>query len=254
MSIVKIDPESPLPLYAQVESILAGEIAAGTIPAGSQLPNEDELIERYAVSRTTIRQTIQNLVRRGLVEIRRGKGTFVLQPKITQELTELSGFVEDMQSLGRQASARLLDKQTVPASESVARQLAISAGTLVVRIQRVRLADNSPLSFDETYLPKEIGERILENDLEAEPIFSLLEQKYDTPLVEAEYRLEAVSADTTVARALGIGMGSPIFLIERTSYTTGHQPIDYEKLYYRGDQVRFVTRLARRSRTGGGAH
>jgi GntR family transcriptional regulator len=110
------------------------------------------------------------------------------------------------------------------------------------------------LSFDETYLPKEIGERILENDLEAEPIFSLLEQKYDTPLVEAEYRLEAVSADTTVARALGIGMGSPIFLIERTSYTTGHQPIDYEKLYYRGDQVRFVTRLARRSRTGGGAH
>ena len=218
------------------------------------MPNEDELIERYAVSRTTIRQTIQNLVRRGLVEIRRGKGTFVLQPKITQELMELSGFVEDMQSLGRQASARLLKKQTVPASESVARQLALTAGTLVVRIQRVRLADNAPLSFDETYLPREIGERILENDLETEPIFSLLEQKYDTPLVEAEYRLEAVLADTTVARALGIGVGSPIFLIERTSYTTGHQPIDYEKLYYRGDQVRFVTRLARRPRTRGGTY
>jgi GntR family transcriptional regulator len=51
----------------------------------------------------------------------------------------------------------------------------------VVRIQRVRLADNSPLSFDETYLPREIGEKILENGLETEPIFSLLEQKYDTP-------------------------------------------------------------------------
>jgi GntR family transcriptional regulator len=91
-----------------------------------------------------------------------------------------------MQSLGRQASARLLDKQVVPASESLARHLAITAGTLVVRIQRVRLAHNAPLSFDETYLPREIGERILENDLETEPIFSLLEQKYDTPLVEAE--------------------------------------------------------------------
>jgi GntR family transcriptional regulator len=169
-----------------------------------------------------------------------------LTPKITQELTELSGFVEDMQSLGRQASARLLSKETVPANESVARQLAIDPGTPVVRIQRVRLADNSPLSFDETYLPREIGERILENDLETEPIFSLLEQKYDTPLLEAEYRLEAVSADTTAARALGITAGSPIFLIERTSYTTGHQPIDYEKLYYRGDHIRFVTRLARR--------
>jgi GntR family transcriptional regulator len=249
---VKIDSSSPLPLYAQLESILAAEIGGGTFAPGSQLPNEEELVERYGVSRTTIRQTIQNLVRRGLIEIRRGKGTFVLQPKITQELTELSGFVEDMQSLGRQASAQLLDKHTVPASESVARQLAITAGTPVVRIQRVRLADHSPLSFDETYLPQEIGEQILENDLETEPIFSLLEQKYDTPLVEAEYRLEAVSADTTVARALGIGAGSPIFLIERTSYTTGHQPVDYEKLYYRGDQIRFVTRLARRSRTGGG--
>jgi GntR family transcriptional regulator len=111
-------PGSPWPLYAQLESILAAEIASGTFPSGSQLPNEAELVERYGVSRTTIRQTIQNLVRRGLIEIRRGKGTFVLHPKIMQELTELSGFVEVMRSLGRQASARLLDKQTVPASES----------------------------------------------------------------------------------------------------------------------------------------
>jgi GntR family transcriptional regulator len=249
MSIVKLDPQSPVPLYAQLESLLAAEFASGALPPGSQLPKEEELVKRHAVSRTTVRQTIQNLIRRGLVEIRRGKGTFVLQPKITQELTQLSGFVEDMQSLGRNASARLLDKRIVPASESVARQLSITTGTPVVRIQRVRLADNSPLSFDETYLLRETGERILENDLETEPIFSLLEQKYKTPLVEAEYRLEAVSADTAVARALGIVAGSPIFLIERTSYTTGRQPVDYEKLYYRGDQIRFVTRLARRTRT-----
>jgi GntR family transcriptional regulator len=247
---VAIDHHSPLPLYAQVEAIIASSIADGTFPSGSRLPNEDELVERFTVSRTTIRQTIQNLIRRGLIEIRRGKGTFVTQPKITQEFTELSGFVEDMQSLGRQASARVLDKQIVPASESIARQLALTTGALVVRIQRVRLADKAPLSFDETYLPREIGEKIIENDLETEPIFSLLEQKYKVPLLEAEYRLEAVSADATVARALRIAIGSPIFLIERTSYSVGQQPIDYEKLYYRGDQIRFVTRLARRQSDG----
>jgi GntR family transcriptional regulator len=136
----------------------------------------------------------------------------------------------------------------------VARQLAIPSGTPVFRIQRVRLADKIPLSFDETYLPREIGERIVKNNLETEPIFSLLEQKYDTPLVEAEYRLEAVSADAMVARALRIAVGSPIFLIERTSCTTGHQPIDYEKLYYRGDRIRFVTRLMRRSQKQSGNH
>lgn len=86
------------------------------------------------------------------------------------------------------------------------------------------------------------------NDLDTEPIFSLLEEKYDTPLLEAEYRLEATCADPTVAHALGIERGSPILLIERTSYSAGHRPVDYEKLHYRGDQIQFVTRLARRAK------
>jgi GntR family transcriptional regulator len=85
------------------------------------------------------------------------------------------------------------------------------------------------------------------DNLDTEPIFSLLEQKYNTPLVEAKYQLEAVCADATVARALRIGVGSAIFLIERTSYSIGHRPVDYEKLHYRGDRIRFVTRLARRT-------
>ena len=247
MSDVKIDAKSHVPLYAQVEEVLSAGITDGTFPQGSRLPSEDELVERFGVSRTTIRMTIQNLARRGLIEIRRGKGTYVTEPKITQELTELTGFVEDMEAMGRHATARLLDKQIVAASGPVARRLGLTAGTLVVRIQRVRLADRVPLSFDETYLPREIGEKVMENDLEAEPIFSLLEQKYDMPLVEAEYRLEAVTAEVHVARALGVDVGSPIFLIERTSYCAGHQPVDYEKLYYRGDKIRFVTRLARRT-------
>ena len=115
-----------------------------------------------------------------------------------------------------------------------------------MRIQRVRLADGVPLSFDETYLPRELGRKIMVDNLETEPIFSLLERKYNTPLVEAEYRLEAICADATVAAALRISLGSPIFLIERTSYSIGHRPVDYEKLHYRGDQIRFVTRLVRR--------
>ena len=240
------DSNSATPLYARVETLLAASIVDGTLQPGSQLPSEDNLPERFKVSRTTLRKAIQNLTSRGLVEIRRGKGTFVTQPKITQELTELSGFVEDMQALGRNPSAKLLDQRTMAAGESVAQQLALTAGTLVVRIQRVRLADGVAMSFDETYLPQEIGEKVMANNLETEPIFALLEQKYDIQLVEAEYRLEAVAADTAVAEALGIQTGAPIFLIERTSYSAGNTPVDYEKLYYRGDQIRFVTRLNRR--------
>jgi GntR family transcriptional regulator len=243
---VDIDLTSHLPLHAQVEEALLGSIAEGVLPPGSRLPAEDHLVERFAVSRTTIRTAIQSLVARGLVEIRRGKGTFVTQPAITQELTELTGFVEDMQALGK-ASARVLDRRLVAASETVARQLSLQRGAAVARIQRVRLADGIPLSFDETYLPRELGEKIMADDLENQPIFSLLQQKYATPLLEAEYRLAAVASHGTVARALGMDAGSPIFLIERTTYSGSRRPVDYERLYYRGDHIRVVTRLVRRA-------
>ena len=240
----------PTPLYAQLEAQIAAGIANGDFPVGSRLPTEDDLIKRFNVSRTTVRKAIQNLAGRALVEIRRGTGTFVMQPRITQELTELTGFVEDMQALGHDPTARLIDRTVVVANDEVARQLALAAGTRVMRIRRVRLANRVAMSLDETYLPLEIGEKIVTHDLEVEPIFTLLEQRYGIALVDAEYRLEAASANQEVAAALNIDAGSPIFLIERTSYSAGGAPIDYEKLHYRGDLIRFTTRLARHRPAG----
>jgi GntR family transcriptional regulator len=165
---------------------------------------------------------------------------------MVQDLTELTGFVEDMRLLGRTPTARILGRELVPATPMVAERLAVPAGATVVCIQRVRLSDGMPLSFDETYLPEDLGRRVMADDLTKEPIFTLLEERYDTPLVEAEYVLEAVAAESAVAMALEISAGSPIFLIERTSYTSGHRAVDYERLHYRGDQIRFRTRLTRR--------
>jgi len=137
----------------------------------------------------------------------------------------------------------------VSSTREVAQHLGVAPGTQVYRIERVRLADGVALSFDETYLPLELGEKIVANDLEAEPIFSLLEDKYELPLAEAQYTLESTIANERVARALNVREGSPVFLIERISYGQAGQPLDYEKLHYRGDLVRFTTRLSRRPRS-----
>src|SRR6266404_6617310 len=135
---------------------------------------KDNLMARFGVSRITVRRVIQNLVSRGLVEIRRGKGTFVAAPKFTQELRELSGFVEDMHALGRKPTARVIGKEIVTADGIVASQLALTKGERVVRIRRVRLADGIPLSFDETYLPLEIGKKIITNNLKVSLSFRFL--------------------------------------------------------------------------------
>lgn len=235
-----------LPRYVQIEESLIQAIGAGVYPSGSQLPPESVLIKNFGASRTTVRKAIENLVLKGVVEIRRGTGTFVSTEKFRHRLNALTGFVEDMEELGHRASARLLGWSTVAASESVAQNLNLAVGTSVVCIHRVRLANGVPVSLDETYLPAELGQKVVTNDLNAEPIFSLLENKYDTPLFEAEYRLEAASASATVAQALQIEQGAPIFLIERTSFTHENRPVDYEKLHYRGDLVQFATRLSRR--------
>ena len=109
------NPKSAIPLYFQIEQDLASSIASGALAPGSQLPSEEELVRKYGVSRTTVRKAIQELERLELIEIRRGKGTFVREAKLTQELTALTGFVEDMVAIGLQPSARVLGTWTVPA-------------------------------------------------------------------------------------------------------------------------------------------
>jgi len=232
-------------LYSKVEEAIAREIAQGEYRPGDQLPTEDALLQRFQVSRITVRRAIQNLVSRGLLEIRRGLGTFVLSPQIEAELTKLTGFVEDMNAAGRKATARVVSQDVVASSARVAERLQLARGTKVMRIKRVRLADGTPISFDETYLPLRLGKQIVRNDLRLQPIFTLLEEEYGVPLVEADYELEAVIATKVVADALQVRVGSPIFQIERTSITIGGQPVDYEVLSYRGDLVRFVTKLLR---------
>jgi GntR family transcriptional regulator len=240
------NPQSAIPLYFQIEQELAALIASGALAPGGQLPSEEELVQRYGVSRTTVRKAIQELDRLGLIEIRRGRGTFVRTGKITQEFTELTGFVEDMVAMGLQPSARVLGTAPTEASETVARQLRVPIGTAVMQIRRIRMADDVAISLDETYLPMDLGRKVVANDLAVYPIFSLLEGKYDTPLLEADYRLEAIAADPLVAETLGIEVKSPILLIERVSYSLDQRPVDYEKLFYRGDKIRLSTRLRRR--------
>src|SRR5258708_3997865 len=115
--------------------------------------------------------------------------------------------------------------------ERVGGQRGVRSGREVMKSGRVRRADDVAMSREETYLPMDLGRKVVENDLEVYPIFSLLEGKYDTPLLEADYRLEAASADTSVAEALEVEERSPILLIERVSYTLNQRPVDYEKLY-----------------------
>lgn len=245
MRVMPNKQTDPVPEHVRVEQELLADMRSGALPAGTRLPPEAQLVERFNVSATTIREVVYNLRKRGFVEVGPSRRICVIQAKITQELVGLTGFVEDMQALGMQATARVIDKKIVIADEIVARKLQLRKSDPVVRIQRIRIGDGLPLSFDETYLPRSIGEKVMNDDLVTTQIFTLLEEKYATPLINAEYKMEAISAPHLVADALEIPANSPVFMIERTSFSTNDRPVDYEKLYYRADHIRFSTYLHR---------
>lgn len=232
-------------LHEQVRDWVLAEFATGRLKPGDQVPTEVELTRKFGVSRTTVRQALQELVNAGLVNRQPGRGSYVSQPRMEQELLRLTGFVEDMRALGFEATARPVVIETLPADEIVARQLGLEAGDVVTHIQRVRLANNEPISFDDTFLPKDLGDRIAQENLAADPIFSLLEEKYGVSLGEADYVVEASSASSMIAKHLNVRVGAPILLIERTTYASDGRPVDFERLYYRGERVRYRMRLRR---------
>jgi GntR family transcriptional regulator len=213
--------------------------------AGDRLPTEPELMKRFGVSRTTVREALDELVRGGLVIRRAGSGTFVAEPPIVQDLTRLTGFVEDMRALQLEPRAVVVSKKAMTAPVRVAERLRLPPDSTVMLIERIRLANEQPISFDVTYLPIDIGRRIAAENLEVYPIFELLETKYDIGLGEADYRIEAAKASRRISNLLRIKPNDAILLIERTTYSSLGVPIDFEELHYRGDRVRYLLRLQR---------
>ncbi len=238
--------KGPIPLYYQVAEILQKEFLT-TYEPGSQVPTEPELIERFGVSRTTIRQAMALLEENGVLIRQSGKGTFLTtSPKLEVELTALTGFVEDMVALGLESSARVISINTIVPSTAVIQKLNLKEGEEVVYIERVRLAEDEPISFDATYLPVEFGSKIAQDDLVVHPIFFLLENQYGIALGGADYCIEASIVPKRISEYLQIPAGSPIFLIERNSYSIDGSPVDYEKLYYRADKIRYNMHLTRK--------
>jgi GntR family transcriptional regulator len=238
-------PTSPVPLHYQIRQQIALAIADGRLVPGDLLPPEEDLAAQGSVSRTTIRQALAALVHEGLIERKRGKGSWVLEPRIDQQLIELTGFVEDMLSRGLEPEARVIAMKVVSADIVVAEELGIEEGSQAVRIERVRLGDRRPILFDVSHLPLDIGEQVIKEDLRKRPIFDILERDLGVVLSEADYHIRAVPAQEPIAAHLRVRRGAPLLMIERTTYSRDGTPVDYENLYYRADRMTFSMRLKR---------
>lgn len=237
--------KSPLPRYYQLKEIMREKINSNEWKPGDLIPSERELGEQYGISRMTARQAITELVNEGLFYREQGKGTFVSRHKITQQLIRLTGFTEDMKARGQQPGSKIISAKMIPADETVAEQLHIKPGLMIFQLQRLRLADEEPLAIEVSNLFFNGCERLIEEDLENNSLYRLLESKYKLPLMEAEQQLEAGLIGPEEAQLLNIPVGSAALFVRRTTYSEHDQPIEYVRSIYCGSKYVFFTQMRR---------
>ena len=241
--VARLDEGSP-PLYLQLAERMRRQIADGRYRQGAQLPTEAALGREFGVSRITVRAAFERLAAEGLVRRERGRGTFVTAPPVEHDLGQFTDFAEDMAAAGLRPSSRVTHFAEEPAAATVAAQLGVAPQTPVVRVDRLRLADDRPLAFDRTYLPRRYGRLLDPAALATETILRQLEAGYGIPILTGRYVIEAVAAGE-VAGVLGLAAADPVLLLHRTSYTAGEEPVYYQQRHYRGDRACYTLDLRR---------
>jgi len=238
--------DSPVPYYYQLEEFLKEQIENGTWKPGQQIPSEAELCEVFDVSRTVVRQALNELVHEGLLYRRRGKGTFVVEPKIRESLVQhLTGFYEDMVALGLKPSTKVLEQKVIPAPPKIAAGLGLKEDDLVIMVDRLRFVDGEPIVLVITYVPYRLCPGLIDEDLSTQSLYAILEKKHGLELAYGHRTLEAVAATKEEAKLLEIEEGDPIILLRSISYLKDGRPIEYFKAKHRGDRSRFEVELVR---------
>ncbi len=223
-----------------------------TLPPGSPVPPERTLSAEFGTSRTTVRQALQELVVEGRLERIQGKGTFVAKPKVAQAL-RLTSYTEDMRAQGLEPTSRLLGVDDLLADAELAARLEIRAGTKVLRVERLRMANGEPMAIEVTHLASRRFPGLRDELAKYTSLYAALEERYGVRLTEAEETIETVPAPPREAALLGTDVGLPLLLLSRHSWAQDGSPVEYVHSLYRGDRYKFVARLSRPAAADGSA-
>lgn len=244
-----LDPHSPVPLYHQLKVALSQKISSGEWAPGQPIPPERELITLYQVSRTTVRQALDDLVTSGLLYRVHGKGTFVAERKIVQTLADLTGFAEELELRGIVPEIHLLGCGLTDPPEEAAAALDLPPDAPVWCVQRLVRAGGEPLFVDQSCFPESLRTVLTRERLAEAPIYRLLEEQGLT-LIRGRQEIAAIAIGPEQARLLGCEAGAPVLAVTRTTYTNQDRPLEWSRAVYRSDRYQYLVELRRRPRTG----
>ena len=238
---ITIDRSSPVPLYFQLAQHLETAITSGSVKVGSRLENEVELAERLGLSRPTVRAALLYLSNKGLVVRRRGAGTLVAEKRINRGV-ELTSLYDDLVAAGRVPATKVLRNGVTHASEQAASALRLPERSLVISIERLRMADGEPIALMHNYLPAALV-HLSTQALEEHGLYELLHSS-GIRLTSAKQRMSAKNATASEARAMNEARGAALLTIERTSYDENGRAVEFAQHCYRASWFAFTTSMS----------
>ena len=231
-----------LPAYQKIQRAIRQHIEAKQLKPGDAVSSERELARIHNVSLMTARHALATLEREGIVERRRGAGTFVAPPRI--QFNKLMSYTEQMASRGLTPSSKVVNVKIVEDEQDVAARLGLGSASRMVKIERVRLTTDEPFAMETCYLPAAEFSELINAPLARGSLFAMLERDYGIELAYADEEVDATVAEGRVAQLLNLRAGAPLLRIRQVIYSSKNQPVIYVVGVYRSERHSlFIRRL-----------
>ena len=231
------------PLYRRIEEDLRARIRSGDLAPGAQVDTELSLMERYGVSRATVRQALAVLIANGMLEVRRGLGTYVALSRFEHTIGGFYSFSREIERHGLSPGTRVLDLRTEPADDGVASALGRPDGTMVVALRRLRLAGDEPLVVETSYLPADRFPGLETVDFSRVRLYDTLTRDYACRPTRARESFEPILPTADEAVLLGQARNQPALRVERIAFDQDDEPIEFCRSTVRGDRYRYSVEL-----------
>src|ERR1700674_3969086 len=232
-----------LPAYQRIQSAIRKRIESGQLRPGDAVPSERDLAKIHEVSLMTARHALASLEREGIVERRRGIGTFVAAPKI--HFNKLMSYTEQMASRSLTAGSKVLFARLIDNEHEAAARLSLPPTSSVIKLERLRHAAGEPFALESCYLSADEFSGILDAPIGRESLFGILERNYKVEIGYADEEIDATAADPRIAELLAVPRRDPLLRIRQVIYSTKGKAIMYVLGYYRSDRHNLVIRRYR---------
>jgi len=219
------------PAYRKIQHAIRQRIDSGRLKPGDPIPSERDLAKNNHVSLMTARHAVLELAHDGVVERRRGSGTFVALPKV--HFNKLLAYTEQMASLGLAAHSRTISLEAVDGEYEIAARLGVPSGARLVRLERVRLAGAEPVAVEICCWPADEFQPLMDAAFDHTSLFATLENKCGVRLAYADEEVDATTADAQMSELLSIPRGAPLLRIQQIIFSTTGKAILYVIGFYR---------------------